>query len=308
MVQKQEGPFKLKGRIMKDIIEWLIGMEHLSGGIYNDAAGLFQEDKEFIALLNHVAEDEAWHFHVMASAAEFLQTEAQRPPDIIALDSEVKTRVENPFHESRKKISSGTLTKDSMLDCIATTEFSEWNDIFLYVVNILKERRREFAYVASKIEQHKKLIERYFEKLPNNRQYLDKIQRLPKVWNTRILITEDYAPIRELLSELLASDGAVETAENGQNGLKKAAEQYYDVILADSSMTEMNGIEFYRQAVQHAPLIADRFLFLTDFNDDEHIDFAKKNNIRYLTKPFILEDLREAVHGLLAKTPVKSPL
>ena len=293
---------------MKEIIEWLIGMEHLSGEIYNDASGLFKEDKTFAELLNHLAEDEAWHFHVMASAAEFLQSEAQRPPDIIALDSAAKSRIENPFHENRERIASGTLTKDSMLDCIAATEFSEWNDYFLYVVNILKEKRREFAYVASKIEQHKKLIERYFEKLPNSRQYLDKIQRLPKVWNTRILIAEDYAPIRELLSELLAPDGAVETAENGQNGLKKAAAQYYDVILADSSMPEMNGIEFYQQAVLHAPLIADRFLFLTDFNDDEHIDFAKKNNIRYLTKPFILDDLREVVHGLLAKTPVKIPL
>ena len=293
---------------MKEIIEWLIGMEHLSGGIYNDAASLFKEDKAFAELLNHLAEDEAWHFHVMASAVEFLQTEAQRPPDIIALDSAAKARVERPFHENREKISSGTLTKDSMLDCIATTEFSEWNDIFLYVVNILKEKRWEFAYVASKIEQHKKLIERYFEKLPDNRIYLDKIRRLPKVWNTRILITEDYAPIRELLSELLASDGTVETAENGQQGLKKTAEQYYDVILADSGMAEMNGIEFYGQAILRAPRLAEHFLFLTDFNDDEHIDFAKKSKIKYLTKPFSLDELREAVHGLLTKTPVKSHL
>lgn len=293
---------------MKELIEWLIGMEHLSGEIYNEAAALFKEDKTFAELLNHLAEDEAWHFHVMASAAELLQSEAQRPPDIIALDNAAKARIESPFHENRKKISSGTLTKESMLDCIASTEFSEWNDYFLFVVNTLKEQRREFVYVASKIEQHKKLIERYFEKLPNNRIYLDKIRHLPKVWDMSALIVEDYAPIRELLTELLAPDGAVEIAENGQKGLKKIAEQYYDVILADSSMPDMNGIELFRQAVLHAPLMAERFLFLTDFNDDEHIDFAKKNNIRYLTKPFFLDELREAVHGLLAKTPAKSRL
>jgi len=293
---------------MKEIIDWLIGMEHLSGGVYSDAAVLFKEDKEFMELLNHLAEDEAWHFHVMASAAEFLQSEAQRPPDIIALDSAAKARIEGPFNENKENISTGTLTKDSMLACIATTEFSEWNDYFLYVVNALKEKKREFAYVASKIEQHKKLIERYFEKLPHNRIYLDKIRHLPKVWDMNILIVEDYAPIRELLSELLASEGAVEAAENGQKGLKKSAERYYDVILADSIMPEMNGLEFFRQAVLHAPRLAERFLLLTDFNDDEHIDFAKKNNIRYLAKPFLLDDLREAVHGLLANTPAKSPL
>jgi DNA-binding response OmpR family regulator len=131
---------------------------------------------------------------------------------------------------------------------------------------------------------------------------------LPKVWNTRILIAEDYAPIRELLSELLASEGAVETAENGLKGLKKTAEKYYDIILADTILPDTDGIEFYRQAILRAPRLADRFLFLTDFNADEQIDFAKKNNIRYLTKPFLLDEIREAVHGLLTKTPVKSPL
>ncbi len=292
---------------MKEIIEWLIGMEHLSGEIYNDAAGIFKEDKAFAELLKHLAEDEAWHFHIMASAAEIMRSETRRP-SAISLFSAAKARLEAPFHENRKKISSGTLTKERLLDCIATTEFSEWNDIFLYVVNMLKEKRREFTYVASKLEQHKKLIERYFEKLSNNRQYLDKIRHLPKVWDMRILIVEDYAPLRELLSELLASEGTVDTAESGQIGLKKSTEQYYDIILAGSILPEMKGIEFFGQAALHAPLIAERFLFLTGFNDDEHIDFAKKNKIRYLAKPFLLDELREVVHGLLAKTPAKSPL
>ena len=87
-----------------------------------------------------------------------------------------------------------------------------------------------------------------------------------------------------------------------------SSEQYYDIVVADSIMPEMNGIEFFKQAVLRDPRLAERFLFLTDFNADEHIDFAKKNNIRYLTKPFLLDEIREAVHGLLAKTPVKSPL
>ncbi len=38
---------------MKEIIEWLIGMEHLSGEVYNEAAGLFKEDKEFVKLLTN---------------------------------------------------------------------------------------------------------------------------------------------------------------------------------------------------------------------------------------------------------------
>jgi CheY-like chemotaxis protein len=287
---------------VREIIEWLIGMEHLSGEVYSEAAVLFKEDKEFAELLKHLAEDEAWHFHVMASAAESTRGDLQRPSAVM-LNNAAKTRLEAPFREARRKISSGALTKNGLLDCIATTEFSEWNDIFLYVVNMLKEQTREFTYVASKLEQHKKLFERYFEKLSNSRQYLDKIQHLPKVWDMRILVVEDYAPIRELLSEVLASEGAVETVENGQKGLSKATEQYYDIIVADGIMPDMNGMEFFRQAVQHDPLIAERFLLLADFDNNEHIDFAKKNKVRYLTKPFSLDELRDSVHEVMAKTP-----
>ncbi len=293
---------------MKEIIEWLIGMEHLSGEIYSDAAGLFKEDRELAELLNHLAEDEAWHFHVMASAAEIMMQSGTPRPSAISLYSATKARLEAPLHENRRRISSGTLTKESLLDCIATTEFSEWNDIFLYVANMLKERKREFTYVASKLEQHKKFIARYFEKLPNSRQYLEKIRCLPKVWDMKILIVEDYAPIRELLSDFLSSEGTVEAADNWQIGLKKTTEQYYDIIVADSSMPGMDSTAFFGQAIQQDPVVAERFLFLTNFNDDENIDFSKKNNIRYLTKPFSLDKLREAVHGLLAKTPDKAPM
>jgi hypothetical protein len=127
-----------------EIIEWLIGMEHMSGELYKDAVDVFKEDTVFAPFLNHPAEDEAWHFHVMGSAAEYFNYGKPSPADII-LDDVVKARAEEPFHESRRKIERGALTKEALLDCIVTTEFSEWNNLFLCVINSLKGIRREFA-------------------------------------------------------------------------------------------------------------------------------------------------------------------
>ncbi len=292
---------------MLEIIQWLIGMEHMSGEVYKDAEVFFKHDPEFTRLLNHLAEDEAWHFHIMGSAADFYRSEPQRPPCII-LDDALMTRLEAPFHENRKMISAGTLTKEAMLDCIIRTEFSEWNDIFLYVVNTLKGNRREFAYVASKMEQHKKFIERFVETLPSGSAFLDRIRRLPSVWNIRILVAEDYEPIRELIADLLSTEGVVDTAGNGAEGLEKATLQYYDLILSDNYMNVMSGIDFYKQVALHDPRVAERFLFLVDDIKPDHLDFITKHNIRYLTKPFSVDDFQRTVHDMLSKTSPKGRL
>jgi CheY-like chemotaxis protein len=287
---------------MKKIVEWLISMEHMSGELYKDAVDIFKEDAVFAPFLNHLAEDEAWHFHVMGSAAEYFNHGTPRPADII-LDDAVKARVEGPFRESRWKIEKGTLTKEALLDCIVTTEFSEWNNLFLYVVNSLKEIRREFAYVASKMEQHKKYIERNFEKIAGNGTRLDSIRSLPKVWNIRMLIVEDYEPLRVLMSDILSTEGLVDTAENGEQGLAKLAEQHYDIVLSDDFMPGMSGVEFYQQAVYQCPLLEEHFLFLMDVIKPGDVVFAREHKIKYLQKPLSVDEIKEAVHDIMSKTP-----
>ncbi len=290
---------------MKELIEWLSYIEKTSAAIYKDASVIFKEDKGFSQLLHHLAEDETWHFHVMERAAEFLRGAAELRADI-TLDPDMKAKVEAPLLENRKKIDAGALSKESLLECIVTTEFSEWNEIFLYVVNTLKNQKRGFEYIASKIEHHKKFIEQYLETLQESRLYLDRIRRLPEVWKIKILIVDDYEPLRELLSAHLSAEGIVETAEDGKKGLVKVAGQYYDVILSDSFMPVMSGIEFYKQAILHDPLIAERFLLIMDFPSIEDIVYVRDNNVRHVMKPFTLRDISEAVREIMIRTHPKS--
>ncbi len=59
-----------------------------------------------------------------------------------------------------------------------------------------------------------------------------------------ILFVEDDKPIAEMYSRVLEREGyQVEFAYNGVEGLKKAQNKHYDLILLDIMMPEKTGIE-----------------------------------------------------------------
>ena len=146
---------------MKEIIKWLIDIEQLAGILYRGAADFFIEDKELSTFLAHLGEDEAWHFHIMGSAAQHLVDKPDEAYPQIAIDEDTQKKIETPFVENQEKLSSGNLTEESLMACIVATEFSEWNDLFLYVVNTLKKESREFQYVAARMQNHLKQIEQH---------------------------------------------------------------------------------------------------------------------------------------------------
>lgn len=67
--------------------------------------------------------------------------------------------------------------------------------------------------------------------------------------NTKILIVDDDPFVRDMLVMILDSTGyEVETAENGEDALKKySSEQGINLIVSDMNMPGMNGIELIRE-------------------------------------------------------------
>ncbi|HVG19004.1 MAG TPA: response regulator [Blastocatellia bacterium] len=61
----------------------------------------------------------------------------------------------------------------------------------------------------------------------------------------KILVVEDHADTREILSTLLQFEGwNVIKAEDGLEGLEMAESQHPDLILTDINMPRLNGINF----------------------------------------------------------------
>src|SRR6516165_3046037 len=63
----------------------------------------------------------------------------------------------------------------------------------------------------------------------------------------RLLIVEDEADLRDALAQALREEGyAVDTAENGEDGLFNAQNTNYDAILLDIMLPKLDGWEVLR--------------------------------------------------------------
>jgi CheY-like chemotaxis protein len=284
---------------VEELIRWLLGIERMAGQLYAGAAHLFPEDRVLTAFLTHLADDESLHALAMGSALNRLQSEIPLPGEAILLDDAARQKVEIPFLVNLEKLRAGALERQSLLECITVTEFSEWNDFFLYVINLLKEGSREFQYVAARMHSHQKMIREFFADEPAVLKELAKIDGLPRVWEEKILLVDDSETIRELMEAILEQEALIEKAADGGEGIRKIEENYFDLIISDVNMPRVSGLKFYEQAIKLDPLLKDRFLFYTSAPAGETIAFLHRHRLPYLIKPAVVSVVRDTVRRML---------
>ena len=69
-----------------------------------------------------------------------------------------------------------------------------------------------------------------------------------------ILIVDDEPLIRELLSEVLEKDGyQVVSVSNGHQALRKIRQNYFDMVITDVRMPEMDGITLLKKIKELSP-------------------------------------------------------
>jgi len=289
---------------LDEIITWLIELEHLAGEIYRRAASYFNDDEELKIFLERMAEDEAWHFHIMESAAENIR-KFSMPVSAVSIDEYTDKKIKYLFQDISDKIDSAALTKIDLLDAIIYAEFSEWNDLFLYVVNSLKHRIKEFTYIASQIQIHKRSVELYFE----NHGSLNRIstyRKLEPVWKERILIVDDVEAISGFLGMLFNMEGIVDKAANGYDALELLKKNYYKLIITDIDMPVMDGIAFYKAAAKLFPGINQRIIFFTGNLTTERRAFFNFISVDFIEKPAAINIIKEkAIPILLRKDYIK---
>ena len=117
----------------------------------------------------------------------------------------------------------------------------------------------------------------------------------------RILIVDD-TEIRDLLEFDIASSGYfVDTAFDGMEGLTKALNNKYDLILLDVMMPKMNGFEVcknIRQAKINVPIL---MLTAKGTIDDKTAGFDSGAD-DYLVKPFDIQEVLLRIRVLLRRT------
>jgi len=114
----------------------------------------------------------------------------------------------------------------------------------------------------------------------------------------RILIVDDEENFRHMLSVILIKEGyEVETASNGEEGLKKGVASPFDQILCDIRMPRMDGLEFLK-AIQKTGAEATIIVMSAYGTVDIAIEAMKLGAYDYISKPFkpdeIILTLRKA--------------
>lgn len=278
---------------MREIINWLAEIEDRASKVYEQAAPMFQDDSELSDFLRHLAVEEKMHYESMCKAAELLNS--KDIPSVAVLTDSTRQEADAYFSLCEARIKARTLSKNELSDFMVSTEFSEWNTLFLYVINTLKDEHREFIPMVAGIQQHKRAIERFIKSQPGYEEFLNRLKSLPAIWREKILVVDDDKMIAKLLQAILVEEGDIETAANGEEGLKKVGEKYFSAVITDMDMPVMNGIEFYNKAVEMYPNIKERFLFFTATFGEDRLSFFRNNGIRYLQKPSPIGDIIKAI-------------
>jgi CheY-like chemotaxis protein len=118
----------------------------------------------------------------------------------------------------------------------------------------------------------------------------------------RILVIDDETPIRANLSRMLVMEGhEVVTAEDGRAGLERIRLQRPDLIFCDLVMPALDGHGVLAELLAHADTAAIPFIFLSASADQsEREEGLRRGAIDYLTKPFNLGEIRDAIARHLA--------
>ena len=145
-------------------------------------------------------------------------------------------------------------------------------------------------------------IQLYKNKIP---QVYEKRGRI-SLDGKRILLVEDNLLNREIATELLSTLGAaIESAEDGVAGVERfrqSAEGYYDLILMDVQMPNMNGYEATRQirAMNRPDATSIPVIAMTADAFSEDVEMAKKAGMSsHLSKPFDLKSLGNEIGHFL---------
>jgi two-component system response regulator AtoC len=122
----------------------------------------------------------------------------------------------------------------------------------------------------------------------------------------QILVVDDEANLRKVLSAQLARDGYdVHTAEDGEEALAFLREHHIDLVITDLKMPKMDGMDLLRAAVRDDPSLP--VVMLTAHGTiDNAVEALKSGAFDYITKPFDQNEVRQIVRKALRTRDLSS--
>jgi excisionase family DNA binding protein len=117
----------------------------------------------------------------------------------------------------------------------------------------------------------------------------------------RVLVVDDEASIRDLLSKTLAlAEYDVDVAPDGRSALERMRLYPYDLLIADLKMPGMDGLAVIREAKRYKPDLP--VIIITGFSTESSaIEAVNLGVAGYLTKPFRVPQVLSAAAKALGE-------
>jgi CheY-like chemotaxis protein len=113
--------------------------------------------------------------------------------------------------------------------------------------------------------------------------------------NKRILLVDDEDFLREVLSEIFNSAGAITTsAENGTVAFELLQKNQFDAVISDIRMPGGDGVTL-AQNIQSKLNYRPKLFLCSGFNDIPSDQLKNLDIVEILTKPFNVDQLIESV-------------
>jgi len=127
------------------------------------------------------------------------------------------------------------------------------------------------------------------------------LQAIVSTTSGRILVVDDDEGARNFIVSSLRADGHdVDASGNGFEALNLLGRHWYDLIVSDLRMPEVDGPSLYSQVTRRWPGSPPHFVFVTgEANTSDYTGFLKVIHAPVLTKPFKIGALRRVIKRAL---------
>ena len=123
------------------------------------------------------------------------------------------------------------------------------------------------------------------------------------IQSQKILIADDEFLIRWSLTQALTQEGYdVVAVEDGQKAIEAFKSQFFDFIITDLVMPEMDGWEVLKTACETLP--CPRVIIMTAHGTEDTGRMAKEKGAwAYVEKPYIIDNIKSILQSFLKGTP-----
>ncbi|HEV2521171.1 MAG TPA: ATP-binding protein [Candidatus Acidoferrales bacterium] len=121
----------------------------------------------------------------------------------------------------------------------------------------------------------------------------------------QILVVEDEPTVAQLIADVMAEEGhRVEMLLDSREAVGRLEKKSYSLVICDLKMPHLDGPGLYRLLKEHESPMLHRLLFVTgDTMSPRTLEFLQSSGVPFLAKPFLVEELKEAVRNAMAGIP-----